>query len=166
LALAKAEPRDSKRYEERLADAVSEVVDRQLGHGIDVVDDGEFGKPDFVGYINERLAGFTPGGSGGPGFAMRDAKHFPEFYEEFKRQHGSFGSVIAKMYPSLICTGPIKYVGHAVLQRDIANLKAATAGRSPSDIFTRQFRRRIPNKPSATSTIRLTRNTRSPSRKH
>jgi methionine synthase II (cobalamin-independent) len=60
LALAKAEPRDSKRYEERLADAVSEVVDRQLGHGIDVVDDGEFGKPDFVGYINERLAGFTP----------------------------------------------------------------------------------------------------------
>ncbi len=135
LALAKAEPGDGQAYQELLAAAVRQVVDRQLGHGVDVIDDGEFGKPDFVGYINERLAGFTPGGSGGPGFAMRDAEHFPEFYEEFKRQHGSFGSIIAKMYPSLICTGPIKYVGHAVLQRDIANLKAATAGRSPSDIF-------------------------------
>ena len=56
LALARAEPRDKKRYDERLTTAVKEIVDRQLEHGVDVIDDGEYGKPDFVGYINERLA--------------------------------------------------------------------------------------------------------------
>jgi 5-methyltetrahydropteroyltriglutamate--homocysteine methyltransferase len=135
LTLAIAEPRDSRRYDQRLKSAVEETVDQQLKHGVDVIDDGEYGKADFVGYVNERLSGFTPGGSAVPGFAMRDAKYFPEFYDEFRRQQASFAGVIAKMYPSLICTGPIKYVGQAVLQRDIANLKAATAGRSPSDIF-------------------------------
>ena len=67
LALARAEPRDQKRYDEHLTTAVKEVVVRQLDHGVDVIDDGEYGKPDFVGYINERLAGFTPGGTGGAG---------------------------------------------------------------------------------------------------
>jgi 5-methyltetrahydropteroyltriglutamate--homocysteine methyltransferase len=135
LALAKAEPRDKNGYDERLTITVKEVVDRQLDHGIDVIDDGEYGKPDFVGYINERLAGFTPGGGGGPGFAMRDVAHFPEFYEEFRRQHAPMGDILSKMYPSLICTAPVKYVGHAVLQRDIANLKAALKGRDQSDVF-------------------------------
>jgi 5-methyltetrahydropteroyltriglutamate--homocysteine methyltransferase len=135
LALANAEPRDQKRYSQRLTTAVKEIVDRQVDHGVDVIDDGEYGKADFVGYINERLSGFTPGGSGGPGFAMRDVAHFPEFYDEFRRQHAQMGSVLSKMYPSLICTGPIKYVGHAVLQRDIANLKAALKDRDPSGVF-------------------------------
>jgi 5-methyltetrahydropteroyltriglutamate--homocysteine methyltransferase len=135
LTLAKAEPHDAKRYTERLTTAVKEVVDRQLAHGVDVIDDGEYGKSDFVGYINQRLAGFTPGGSGGPGFAMRDVQIFPEFYEEFRREHVPMASVLSRMYPSLICTGPIKYVGHAVLQRDIANLKAALKGRETSDVF-------------------------------
>jgi 5-methyltetrahydropteroyltriglutamate--homocysteine methyltransferase len=135
LALANAEPRDEKRYGECLTMAVKDIVDRQIKHGIDVIDDGEYGKPDFVGYINERLSGFTPGGSGGPGFAMRDVAHFPEFYEEFRREHASMAPLLGKMYPPLICTGPIKYVGHAVLQRDIANLKAALKGREPSDVF-------------------------------
>ena len=48
LALAKAEPRDKNGYDERLTITVKEVVDRQLDHGIDVIDDGEYGKPDFV----------------------------------------------------------------------------------------------------------------------
>src|SRR5579875_1665668 len=86
LALARAEPRDEKRYGERLAGAVKEVVGRQIGHGLDVVDDGEFGKPDFVGYINPRLAGFSPGTAAEPGFALRDVRAIPEYYEH-ARQH-------------------------------------------------------------------------------
>jgi 5-methyltetrahydropteroyltriglutamate--homocysteine methyltransferase len=136
LALARAEPRDEQRYGERLTSAVNEVVGRQIERGLDIIDDGEFSKPDFVGYINQRLAGFTPGRADGPGFAMRDARFFPDYYESVRRHaEVSMGSVLAKMYPSLVCTGPIKYVGHAVLQRDIANLRSALGGRTPSDVF-------------------------------
>lgn len=77
LTLARAEPRDEQRYRERLASAVNEVVGRQIEHGLDIVDDGEFGKPDFVGYINQRLEGFVPGKTDGAGFALRDAHYFP-----------------------------------------------------------------------------------------
>ena len=136
LALARAEPRDEQPYGERLASAVNQVVERQLEHGLDIVDDGEFGKPDFVGYINERLEGFVPGKADGAGFALRDARYFPEYYEVVRRQqHVPMANILAKMYPSLVCTRPIRYTGHAVLQRDIANLKAALKGRAPGDVF-------------------------------
>jgi 5-methyltetrahydropteroyltriglutamate--homocysteine methyltransferase len=136
LTLARAEPPDEQRYTERLAGAVNEVVGHQIEHGLDIVDDGEFGKPDFVGYINRRLEGFVPGKTDGAGFALRDARYFPEYYESVRRQQQvQMARILAKMYPSLVCKGPIKYAGHATLQRDIANLKAALAGRKPSDVF-------------------------------
>ena len=40
------------------ARAVAEIVNKQVELGIDVVDDGEYSKPSFVTYINERLGGF------------------------------------------------------------------------------------------------------------
>ena len=39
------------------------------------------------------------------------------------------------MYSPLICTAPIRYVGHAALKRDIENLKAAVAGQNVADVF-------------------------------
>src|SRR6516164_8862197 len=45
----------------RLREAVKEVVNKQIELGIDVIDDGEFGKPSFSSYVNERLgAGYLP----------------------------------------------------------------------------------------------------------
>ena len=46
--------------EDRLRAAVTEVVRKQADIGIDVVDDGEYSKPSFVTYVQERLAGFEP----------------------------------------------------------------------------------------------------------
>src|SRR5471030_2524215 len=43
---------------ERLREAVREIVHRQAELGVDVIDDGEYGKPSFVSYINERLGGY------------------------------------------------------------------------------------------------------------
>ncbi len=40
------------------ATAVGEIVRKQAELGIDVIDDGEYGKPSFVSYINERLGGY------------------------------------------------------------------------------------------------------------
>ena len=35
----------------------------------------------------------------------------------------------------MVCTKPVTYKGHAILQRDIANLKAALKGKKVSDVF-------------------------------
>jgi 5-methyltetrahydropteroyltriglutamate--homocysteine methyltransferase len=135
LALAQASPRDERAYAARLAEAVRDNVREQREHGLDVVDDGEFSKPDFVGYINARLGGFEPGTTVGGGFVLRDGRYFPEFYAAQRRANPSGGAILNAMYPPLVCTGPITYTGHAALQRDIENLRAAVAGSGAIEVF-------------------------------
>ena len=134
LELANHGRSNERTYEEQLAQAVKDVVRKQCDHGIDAIDDGEFGKPDFAGYINERLSGFSPGHVDVGGAPRRDMQHFPQYYEEVTRERRAGGSM-SRMYPPLVCTGPVRYVGHAALKRDIDNLKAAIAGLDPADVF-------------------------------
>ena len=47
-------------YERELKGAVADVVSRQAKAGIDVVNDGEFGKSGWANYSLERLSGFEP----------------------------------------------------------------------------------------------------------
>ncbi len=131
--LLRAANQQDGREQEQLAQAVKDVVRRQCDLGIDIIDDGEFGKRDFAGYINERLEGFTPGSFEVGGGPRRDMLHFPEYYEEANRTRR--GGSLARMYPPLICTGPIRYVGHAALKRDIENLKTAVSGLVLADVF-------------------------------
>ena len=133
LELADSERRDSPAYARRLATAVDEIVAAQVAHGLDVIDDGEFGKPDFAGYINTRLAGFTAGEWDTPSAGARDAQLLPAYYEDARK--GGRPTYLGRMYPALMCTEPIRYVGHAALARDIANLKAALAKHPARDAF-------------------------------
>jgi 5-methyltetrahydropteroyltriglutamate--homocysteine methyltransferase len=114
---------------ERLRRAVGEIVDRQVELGIDVIDDGEFGKPSFVSYINERLGGYEVDKVAGPRnqwAASREGLSFPEFYAE---------THVASRHTHMVCTGPITYKGHAHLRRDIDNLKAALKGAKVEEVF-------------------------------
>src|SRR5437868_6842322 len=82
LAMMDAKP-EPRAYEERLRSAVGEIVRKQVELGIDIIDDGEFSKPSFVTYINERLAGFvTDTGPSGQSqwLKSREALAFPEYY--------------------------------------------------------------------------------------
>jgi 5-methyltetrahydropteroyltriglutamate--homocysteine methyltransferase len=113
---------DPKAYEQRLRSAVAEIVSKQVELGIDVVDDGEYSKPSFVTYVNERLGGFevdTEAPRRGPWVGSREALSFPEFYAQLH---------VGSRQNRMICTGAITYKGHALLQRDVANLKAAVGG--------------------------------------
>src|SRR6202042_319195 len=68
---------------ERLRKAIGEVVRKQCDLGIDVIDDGEFGKPSFVSYINERLGGYEVDTKAAPRnqwATSREGLSFPEFY--------------------------------------------------------------------------------------
>jgi 5-methyltetrahydropteroyltriglutamate--homocysteine methyltransferase len=112
----------------RLRAAVNEIVKKQIELGIDVIDDGEFGKPSFVSYVNERLGGFEvdPSPSPSPWAGSREAASFPEFYGE---------AHVASRQHHMVCTAPITYKGEKQLKRDIDNLKAALQGVSPAEAF-------------------------------
>jgi 5-methyltetrahydropteroyltriglutamate--homocysteine methyltransferase len=114
---------------QRLRSAVSEIVRRQAALGIDVIDDGEYGKPSFVSYINERLGGYEVDTRAGPRnqwLSSREGRSFPEFYAQTHP---------ASTHTHMICTGPIAYKGHAQLKRDIDNLKAALKGVEVEEVF-------------------------------
>ena len=74
---------DEQTHAAQVRDAVRQVVRKQIELGIDVIDDGEYSKPSFVTYTNERLGGFeidkeAPQRS--PWAGSREALSFPEFY--------------------------------------------------------------------------------------
>src|SRR5262249_47115134 len=51
-------PIDAKTHAARLRAAAAEVVHKQIDLGIDIIEEGEYGNPIFVSYVNERLGGF------------------------------------------------------------------------------------------------------------
>ena len=118
----------------RLRAAVRDVVRRQVETGLDVVDDGELGKPGFIHYVNERLAGFEPSPEVATGSSWADSREvraFPEYYAWFARAMPSPAAGAAR----LACTGPVTYRGHRALQVDLDNLAAALAGTRPAEVF-------------------------------
>ena len=142
-AKERGEPYDRDAYIRRVRTAVATIVGKQVQLGLDVIDDGEMGKAGFIPYVNERLAGFEVDRerSGSPFAGSREFKAFPEFYEWFGRALPS----PAASLPHMVCTGPISYKGHAQVQADIDNLKAAleganVAGSLPSRHFARRHR--------------------------
>ena len=117
----------------RVRSAVAEVVRQQAECGLDIVDDGEMGKPSFVTYVAERLAGFAPSGDPPelPWAGSKEATAFPEFYAATV---GQSANAAARGAPRA-CTGPVSYQGHAQVQTDIDNLKAALAGLNVDEAF-------------------------------
>jgi 5-methyltetrahydropteroyltriglutamate--homocysteine methyltransferase len=99
-----------------ITEAVHDVVAMQHGAGIDVVSDGEMGKPGFVNYVRERLAGF---GGQAPPWSIDDLDATPELAIA---QYG--GDAGAHIMPAN-CEGAVSYVGAAAVQRDIETLQLA-----------------------------------------
>jgi 5-methyltetrahydropteroyltriglutamate--homocysteine methyltransferase len=123
---------DEEAHAARLRSAVEEIVRRQAELGLDVVNDGELGKPSFVTYVHERLGGFEPGPPrGNPWARSREVQSFPEYYEAAARS----GASPAGRQFRMRCTGPITYKDPMPLQRDIANLQAALRGLSVEEAF-------------------------------
>jgi 5-methyltetrahydropteroyltriglutamate--homocysteine methyltransferase len=128
-------PYDTDAFEARAKAAVAECVRRQVEAGLDVINDGEQRKSGFTTYLTERLAGFdavpyAPGES--PGH-WREVDEFPEYYERYFKT-AMFGAMLSPP-ARLVCRGPVKYVGQEALAIDIANLRAALAGRDYTEVF-------------------------------
>ena len=149
-ARAAGEKRDDGAYAECLSSAVAGVVAKQLSLGIDVPDDGEFGKPMAANYdygvwwnyAFARMDGFVRAESvpesqhkksSVADLALtsvrnrRDWQKFSEFYQDPESSGTLVGSAPRRATRRPVCTKPIRYVGHAAIEADIANMKKAMA---------------------------------------
>ena len=136
----------------RLSAAVGDVVRQQAQSGIDVVNDGEYGKAmrsamDFGAwwsYVYPRLEGYelreeqAKKGRAAWTYGSRERKEFAAFYAAEASAAATAarqsGTSTATLY-GLTCTGPVKYVGHAAIRRDIDNMAAAVRGSGVEDAF-------------------------------
>jgi 5-methyltetrahydropteroyltriglutamate--homocysteine methyltransferase len=130
---------DARALERRIGDAISAVVRRQAELGIDIVNDGEHGRASFATYANTRIGGLErlkrpPPHVGRP---TRDSLAFPAVYDEMRKMFGARRALTGKPEDavSLVCTGPITYVGQEQLRADIEHLKAAMAGVPAEEAF-------------------------------
>jgi 5-methyltetrahydropteroyltriglutamate--homocysteine methyltransferase len=123
-------PGDIGEYDRRLTLAVTEVVRRQVAHGIDIVNDGEYGKDSWANYILKRISGFEsrPDQLRLPEWLGQDRERFPEFMQE------RFPRAI-KGSPVDACVGPIAYQDGRGIERALGNLKAATDAARPLEAF-------------------------------
>ena len=111
---------------ERVRTAVGETVVKQAEVGIDVVNDGEVGKPGYTVYVKERLTGLD-GEEPGPLTPSSEAVDFPEYHSRPPRSRRGVRQ------PT--CTGPVAWKNRDAVDRDIANLNAALSGIKPNDVF-------------------------------
>jgi len=114
---------DSAHLEELERD-VRDVVAHQVETGLDVVNDGEYGKSSWSSYILERITGFEIHPERRKPLVLlgRDRDRFKGFFAT-----SDMAEAVANGAPSEVCTGPIAYRDEAPVRRDLANLVAAAA---------------------------------------
>lgn len=131
---------DRADYERALKEGVREVVKKQADIGVDIIDDGEYGKANWITYLSERIGGMEPE----PAIRELESKSsrfwpeqerygdFYKRYEEFESIHWLpetpsreryHGSQVAE-YRNCFCASKLEYKP-AALQRDIGNFRAA-----------------------------------------
>jgi len=130
IAAAKDHGPGNETYERELTRSVADIVAAQAGAGVDVVNDGEFGKSGWADYILERVSGFEkrPDTLYPAVWLGRDRIRFAEFMAE----HFPRG---VKGTPGRACVGPIVYHGHEQVRRELRNLRAAVDATRVEDAF-------------------------------
>ncbi len=119
---------DEAAYAAALGKAVTDVVRDQVQAGVDIVDDGEMGKSNWITYLYERVSGLESRPVAGDFAsimpASRDRQHFPGAYAALDALDEAASRAGAPA--EWVCTGPMTY-DRAALDRDLANFKAALA---------------------------------------
>ena len=133
-------PYDPAAYADRISLAISNIVAEQVAAGLDIVNDGEHSKVNWMAYARARLAGLeeidSPVRFRGP---TRDSMEFQEAYEDMRVMLAArSGAIVAKRQVrprAFICSGPIKYIGQDELKSDIENLKNSLTAADCEEAF-------------------------------
>jgi 5-methyltetrahydropteroyltriglutamate--homocysteine methyltransferase len=120
--------------------AVKDVIRRQREAGIDIVNDGEYGKPmsadvdygAFLTYVYDRLSGYESREvEADVWVGNKDFQEFPDFYRT-----GEAGALDPRVPTRLsVCVGPVEYTGHDQVQRDISDLRRGLNGSGAEEAF-------------------------------
>jgi 5-methyltetrahydropteroyltriglutamate--homocysteine methyltransferase len=123
-------PVDEDALSSRIATAVQEVVDRQVGTGLAIVNDGEMSKPSYATYVQDRLNGF--GGESIQDYFFADLTDYPRSAEIVAANPGR------RKRSAPACTSPISVRDDQAVcvTRDMANLNNAVAGAPIAGIFS------------------------------
>ncbi|HZF16344.1 MAG TPA: cobalamin-independent methionine synthase II family protein [Steroidobacteraceae bacterium] len=112
-----------------LESSVADIVRAQSDLGLDIINDGEFGKTiSWSRYVLTRMSGLERRAAPADPNAMpkgisgKDRRDFAEFYQAYDRTQG-FTSMTG-----WTVVGPVKYTGQAAIARDIEDLQRALWG--------------------------------------
>ena len=122
LARDEGQAVDPEVFDATVRQAVTQTVQRQVEIGLAVINDGEQSKISFATYIRERLHGF--GGADEPRPISLEAREFPEY-----------AARRATPYRRPACNAPVAWKDFAAVEKDIANLQAATTGLQVEEAF-------------------------------
>jgi 5-methyltetrahydropteroyltriglutamate--homocysteine methyltransferase len=121
-------PVDEEALAARVADAVQEVVQKQIGAGLSIVNDGEMSKPSYATYVKDRLNGF--GGSSVQDYHFADLVDFPRSAEIVAANPGR------RKRSAPACTGPITVRDPTAAARDMENLVQSATPADATGIFS------------------------------
>jgi 5-methyltetrahydropteroyltriglutamate--homocysteine methyltransferase len=136
---------DGVKFEQMLQSAVAEIVQRQRELGIDIPNDGEFGKSvtyrvhygAWWNYAFQRWGGLEFGAPGPYGRTPQRSRpdEIVLTSQDNRRDRQRFAAAYADPESGVsmgprpatgpVCVAPLTYTGHAALQVDIAHLQAA-----------------------------------------
>jgi 5-methyltetrahydropteroyltriglutamate--homocysteine methyltransferase len=122
LARDKGQAVEPEVFDATVRQAVTETVRRQVEIGLTVINDGEQSKVSFATYIRERLHGF--GGADESRPVSLEAREFPEY-----------AARRANPYRRPACNAPVAWKDFSAVEKDIANLQAATTGLPVEEVF-------------------------------
>jgi 5-methyltetrahydropteroyltriglutamate--homocysteine methyltransferase len=113
-----------------LEQTIKDIVRKQADAGIDIINDGEFGKSSWANYILERIGGFEnrPDQKAPVEWLGRD----PERFDEFFAKEMPF---TAEGLPVDACMGPISYVDPVPIDENIRLFKQALDSVSVTEAF-------------------------------
>jgi 5-methyltetrahydropteroyltriglutamate--homocysteine methyltransferase len=133
-------PYNKAALSQRVKRAISDIVDKQSAVSLDIINDGEHSKVNWMAYARARLSGLeeidSPVRFRGP---TRDSIEFKNAYEDMRVMFAArSGAIVAKrkVRPrAIVCSGPIKYTGQEELRTDIENLKASLTTANVEEAF-------------------------------
>src|SRR5690349_13629306 len=104
----------------RVRSAMLDVIRKQTDAGVDVISDGELAKIGFggIGYYGRRISGLStrklkPGEPAFMALQTGERLEFADFYKDL--------AFLPAPNERAICSGPITYIGHEEVKKDLAD---------------------------------------------
>ena len=126
FARERDDPIDEAAFDAVMAEAVSDVVRRQVHSGVAIVSDGEMSKISYATYIKDRFTGFD---GDSPRRTPADLLDYPGFLQRLASGGGT------PTYRRPCCVGPIGVKTMEPLRKDIAHLLSAAAQHGAEQAF-------------------------------